>query len=241
MNIYKEILNTNHIYNEKILELNTLIKNKYNKLLDLDIIKKECSYKECKEILHCVKDIVNKDILIQLDEIIKEKRINKYPDLLDAHYYPSIKEIDFLSKEERFELDSILNRVYKVLSDDIKIELFAEKINNKYNKNIIDILVNKNLINKIYVFHCDCESDFECPETIITNEELNGYKGYWDKIKNNQPTTNEEDRKYHYGTILVECYNEPEKEITSFKEFIDNLYKVKYKVINAPYKALDNL
>lgn len=49
-----------------------------------------------------------RSLSLEVSKIMEEKKKEEYPELLEVHHYPDIKEIDFLSEEDRIKLDNYL-------------------------------------------------------------------------------------------------------------------------------------
>lgn len=228
-----EILNANRLYDEE----NTRLKELYDKTvaineqIDIEEIK-AIKYAEIKDLYNLLQfRINNKNLLDEIINIKEQKKLEEYPEILDVHYYPEIKEIDFLTKDEKINLDIILQKAYSVrgnygaiISDlDDKIKYF---------------LISKNILRKQYIFHCTCDGD-ECFDKVITQEYFDKLKIYWEKERNNEEITDEEDKELNYGCFETGCWNDGSLEIHSLDTWNKHLRRIEYKVIKKPDMSLD--
>jgi len=44
----------------------------------------------------------------EINDIIEDKKLQEYPELLGVHHYPEIKELDYISEEDKIKLDNFL-------------------------------------------------------------------------------------------------------------------------------------
>lgn len=229
-----EIIKANELYERErkaLAELwnkTTLI----NDCLDLNEVKGNLSYKETKSLYNTViYSCNNKEKLNMLEEILKEKKIKEYPEVLDVHYYPVIKNIDFLSDNEKIDLDKTIKNAYL-------IRLSRGKLNELNNKILHFLLTNK-IIERQYIFHCSCGDD-ECYDEVITESLFDKLKDYWQRETTND-TTHEDDKEMNYGCFETGCWNDGNVEVCSLEDFNNNLKRIEYKVVKEPDMTLDML
>lgn len=221
---YDEETDKLRLFNEQVREVNDNV--------DLDEIKSKLSYKEAKELYKLILSRSNnKARCEEIKKIVEDKKIEEYPQIKDVHYYPIIKNIDFLSNKEKISLD-------RFIKDSYRNRRYAEDIEDLDDR-IKDFLIDNNIIEKRYIFHCDCGS-FECDDKVVTQERFDKLKDYW--IKEEQGlTTHEEDEEMRYGCFETGCWNDGSVEICSLDDFNDNLRRIDYKVLLEPDMTLDNI
>lgn len=212
-NMEKELLDKRNLTIDKFKDLD--ISELFTK--DYDELKKVCSI------------IVNycsaKDLKI-INELLKKKKEERYPEILDAHYYPEIKEMIWLNKETRRRLDRKI-LTHKITNEEL-IQLGEKTIN---------FLIDKEIIKKYYVLDCGCEIS-NGGRKYLDSRYVDGLKQYWAKEKN----TKEEDEKYHFGIIELYCENENKViEISNIDEFEKYLFYTLIKVIKKADCTLDYL
>lgn len=222
----KEVLKLNEDYSIAYKALNAMAENLKTSNSDIDLEEvKSMSYDEIKILMKAISYRINDDVLSAIRKIKDRKKEELYPEILDAHYYPEIKEADWLSKEERLKIDNILANLRKYseiakLSDEVK-----------------EFLISKNILEKKYIVGCHHNS-FDCDNRTFTEKEINTLKAYWQKEANKEETTAEEDEAAHYGCFEIYCDHE-NIEITNLEEFEDYFKEIRYSIIKRPDRTLD--
>lgn len=196
--------------------------------IDLDDIKK-LSYQEAKDFFNQSIYTCNNETAASIREIIESKKAELYPEILGVHYFNEIKEINFISEEEKVKLDRLLS----------KRNIRRDEINNLDEK-IIEFLLEKQIIEKLYVISCAHYYNFDCQETIFINEKVEKLKSYWEKQSNGEETTDEEDEELCYGCFEI-CCDYERIEVTNLEEFEEHLYEIRYRLIKKPDRSLDDL
>lgn len=219
----------------KLLEREAVIKENIKELANTitpdDFLKLD--YQECKSILQEIQYfITNKDVRKSFEEIIFNKKAELYPEILDVHYYPEIKELKQLSKEEQITLDIFLKECSRGM------RRAHVKTLKEYDKKIIQFLIDKNILDKIYSISCKCGST-DCSERHFNESEINKYKAYW--AKSDTERTDEEDDELNYGSIYMDCWNGGEYEIVDLLSFENAPKRVSFRVIKKPDLTLDEL
>lgn len=141
----------------------------------------ECSREELNTFLNTI----NKEEAYQINDTslkakvldtINRKKVEEYPELLQVHHYPKLKEIDFLSEEDKIKLDTFLAQLginFALRGDsaiwrDFIDELETKDISNKILQFLYD---NKIVEKKIRAFKC-------CDMFTLSKKELNKLKEY---------------------------------------------------------------
>ena len=121
------------------------VSNKANDINLDEVI--ELPYKDIKDLnlLLNTKVRLNTNFGLQLKELEESKKLEEYPELLDAHYFPELKQLEFLKQDERVLLDYNLKRYYKYS----KIRNFHIFEDLNLNKEIRTKIMNFLLENKI--------------------------------------------------------------------------------------------
>ena len=218
------------------------ISNKANDI-DLDEVIK-LPYKEIKDLnlLLNTKVCLNTNFRLQLKELEESKKLEEYPELLDAHYFPELRQLEFLKQDERKLLDYNLKRYYKYY----KIRSFYIfedlNLNKEIRIKIINFLLENKIIERLYMFECGCYSD-ECSPKLVTQEERDRFYN-WHNFDYDNATDDEvgvHEDNYKDGYIYIECCNDEEKEITTIEEFKKELKCIVYRIIKKPDYSLDNI
>jgi hypothetical protein len=80
----------------------------YANRIDRDYLKKNFSRAELKELVDKLNTVRVYSLTSDIIDLIRQKRLEEYPQLLDVHNFPILNEIDFITKEEKIELDKYL-------------------------------------------------------------------------------------------------------------------------------------
>ena len=250
--------------NEELINKTMTLINQYEaKYRELAIIEKQLSnlalkeienlsYIEAKEYYNnMVKDYTVYEVRQTIEDLLKKKKEQEYPEILDVHYYPCIKDMGFLTKEQQILLDKFLMENYDYrkrinkykLLDVLNLNLKSYQVdyNNPIVDKVIDFLLNKRIFEKQYVFYCHC---YHNHRTIFTEEQKQQFYKYHNFDNNN--CTNEELKEHemsYYNTLWVDCDNDLGYKISSIKDFEENLdsYSYIYKIIAEPDMTLDKL
>lgn len=101
MDIREEII-------ENIRNLNTYLEG-----ISLDELKKTYSRLELKEFYKQLYAERTRSLAYEISQMTDEMKKEEFPDLLGVHYFPIIKEMIFLTQEEKIALDKYLARLRK--------------------------------------------------------------------------------------------------------------------------------
>lgn len=228
----EEIMKANELYIQEEKKLTSLYEKvkEMNLNLDLEEVKK-LNYMEAKKIhSNLVGIFIDSDFDKEFRKILKDKKEKEYPQFNNVHYYPIINGMDFLSKKDKIKIDKLIKEgfISKRKREEIKY----------LNKKIIDFLVKHSIIEKVYIFHCNCYSD-ECFDEIVTQEQFEKLKRYWDKKNNGEEITIKEVEEANYGCIYIPCFYDGGYEIDTIDSFNKHLKSVEYRVIAKPDMTLD--
>lgn len=229
LNEIKKYNNEYKIQKEKVQELYKELR-KINDSIDIDEVKR-LKYMEVKELYNMLKyamDDGNK--LNEIESLMKEKKEQEYPEILNVHYYPEINKLNNLTTEEKVKLDKLIKESIHNMNSRKKIKGLDNSIKS--------FLMDHKIIRREYLLSCNC-GHFFCHDKLFKEEELNKYIDYWNKKKNHL-TTDEEDEEYNYGYIYIDCEHAGEIEIGSREEFF-KYAKQQFEVIKEPDLTLDLL
>lgn len=227
-------------YNKKKEECDKLYKNCKEVLsdIDLDYVVNNLNYKESKELSNKLGYLIPSEVSDKLSKIIQGKKEQEYPELLDAHYFVELKELD-LPQDLRVVLDKTLCgfKRYSVFSEQ---SLFKNiKVPDIKRVEIINFLKEKEIIEDIYWFNCRCG---ECGGEEISMEQRNKFYKYHNFDYNNateEEIYKHEDSFFREGYFSIGCFNEMEREICDINDFEENLSKIKFKLRKKPDESLD--
>lgn len=255
MTLIDEIIKMDKEHDIKQAELDKMFKEiiEKGKKLSIDDFK-DIQYKELKDIFKDIYVYMNDDLRNKVTELLNEKKVELYPILKTACYFPELNNIDFLSKEEIVKLDKELknfrirvnstrlrvNELYSVLKEKENTEDLMEKI--------LQFLLDNKIIEREYVLHCNCEeedyNDFGCSKAYITETNLKKHKRAWELSKKDK--TDEESIEFEkymedgFGYIMISCDRDC-IEIYSQESFDKCQKYIQYMFIKSPDLTIDEL
>lgn len=164
---------------------------------------KNLSYDEIKAIWDDIKYEVKPKS--SFDAIINEKKIEKYPELRKAVYYPEINVLP-ISEEEKIRLDRAANKNYRSHISRYNINRLPAPLSIED----LEMLKDIGVVEKKFMFLCP---ECGCSATTVTEEELKKYKRTWElnriekERKLPEAELDELDKLYEEGyfEIYVSC------------------------------------
>jgi hypothetical protein len=182
---------------------------------------------------------------LEISDIIDRKKKEEYPELLGVHHYPEIKKIDFLSEEDKINLDNYIVSIgcsrYLYKGSNAWYTL-SKKWSKDIQEKVLQFLVDEGIIKRMYKMEVCHDS------LILSEEEINNYLKYFEMGKRKKELTDEEWGKYYELEQNLEIYHfcmDCDSEITIKEEDIQNVLNSKYchvcKVIKERDKSLDNV
>ena len=108
----------------------------------------------------------------EINDIIEEKKLQEYPELLGVHHYPEIKELNCISEEDKIKLDNFLVewRLHSYLHKYThKLREMSKNWSDKIINEILEFLVSKQILERYYKMYICCDY------IIIDEEKINKY------------------------------------------------------------------
>ena len=182
----------------------------------------------------------------EINEIIEEKKLQEYPELLSVYHYPDIKELDCISEEDKIKLDNFLVE----WGWNSYLHEYTPKFRNLFKKSkpkiinkILDFLVLKQILKKYYKMYICCDY------IIVDEEKINKYLRAFEL--NERRDLSDEEREEHcdlynrldylnFVDFCPECGNEIEITKEMIMETINNPNYL-YKIIKERDKTYDNV
>jgi len=181
----------------------------------------------------------------EINDIIDNKKKQEYPELLGVHHYPDIKELDFISEEDKIKLDNFLvewgfhSYLHKYTH---KLRGISKNWSDKIIDEMLDFLVSKQILKKYYKLYICCDY------LIISTDKINKYLKYFTLSKEIEKFIDEQWEEYnrlqselnYLIGYCPECDNEI--EITE-KIIMDTISKPDYlyKIVKERDKSYDKL
>jgi len=230
--------------------LQTII-NKYN---EFDTYLKEINIEEFKqytreELTKFTKELPSyfsfRSLTSEINDIIEEKRLQEYPELLGVHHYPEIKELGCISEEDKIKLDNFLVE-WRFNSYLHKYTHKLREISKNWSDEVIDkilkILVLKGILRKYYKMYVCCDY------IILDEDKINKYIKSFEINKKIEELSEKEWEEYNklqqelnYNCdYCPDCDNEIEITKEMIMETINNPNYL-YKIIKERDKSYDNV
>jgi len=182
----------------------------------------------------------------EINQIIENKKIQEYPELLGVHHYPEIKELDYISEEDKIKLDNFLvewefgSYLYEYTPK--LTGLFKNWSNEIVNlNNILDFLKSKQILERYYKMYICCDY------IIVDEDKINDYLRLFELYKKkdlSEEKLEEYDKLQIKVNYLYEYCPECDNEIKITEEMImDTINKPSYlyKIIKERDKSYDKL
>lgn len=177
---------------------------------------KKFNRKELIEFSESIWNVKGNSLWGDVRSIIDAKKLEEYPELLQVHHFPVLKEIDFMTEEQKIKLDERMSgfRVGEYIGG------LARFVNDF--KKLQEFLVEKGVAERVYYLNCSCEEQFLSDELSEENknklkEIMQKYYGSWTK----------EDREFYDSKVQEycgECYAASDYEDVKRELEIDNLF-----------------
>jgi hypothetical protein len=207
---------------------------------------RKLSYEECKDISERVSYRIEDDIQAKLNVILTQKKEDKYPELLQAHYYSELNALD-ISDGDKASIDNFIRKHIRHVFTNNLISKCQPLLDNIYK------LVEFDILKKNYSLKCN-----ECGSAtaVFTEDEMNGYKRIWELelLSKTERLTDELEveldelfKKYSYGCIELCCFDcdEMHVEIANLEQFNkyvnDGYVEIYYKLIKTPDLTYEKL
>lgn len=182
-------------------------------------------------------------ISLEVDKTVKKKKEEEYPELLGVHHYPVIKEIDFISEEDKIALDTYLvklgfrsyihkySNAWREVSKHWRGEIGQDVLNFLVEKGIIELLYRVEVCHEKYTMDKEKMDKyfryFELEEKSKTQEEWDEYFELTEEIE--------------LGTYCDEC----DEDVKITKEMLVKAQNSPgcyvYKLLKERDKSLDNV
>lgn len=209
--------------------------------IDLQGIKedKHCKYRALKLIMDDIRSMIPEDLKSEINSLLQCKKIEAYPELLKATYFPEINQLNIPDSEKvRIDEAARINcRYYMTVNNISRLEY-------KLSIEDLEMLESIGVIEKKYGIQCRC-----CGDQIawITQYEFNHYKRYFELLARNKLTEEEveeadelcSDGFYELYAYCDDC--ESEICINNLEEFNELHFDIIYKVIKQPDLTYEKL
>ncbi len=198
--------------------------------LDLNTLK-NCDYETMRELFKQVQYLIDDDRKEKLSDIVKSKKILKYPQLLKPTYYPKIDTLN-ISSDEKLRLDkaAYMNTRYYMSEDNL------DRLEYKLSIQDLELLKSIGIVEKKYSFKCKACGD---PCITFSESDLEKYKRVFQLSEIGSSLTDEQDKEldglyekgvYCISVCCVDCDSECEitnqRDLDDYKKHIKEIYKV---------------
>ena len=209
--------------------------------IDLQGIKEDkcCNYRALKLIMDDIRPMIPGDLKSEINSLLHCKKIEAYPELLKATYFPEINQLNIPDSEKaRIDEAARINCRYYMTANNIS------RLEYKLSIEDLEMLESVGVAEKKYGIRCRC-----CGDQIawITQYEFNHYKRYFELLARNKLTEEEEEEAdelcsdgfYELYAYCDDC--ESEISINNLEEFNELHFDIVYKVIKQPDLTYEKL
>lgn len=212
--------------------------------IDLKEIKedKHCDYHTLKPIMDDIRLMIPEDLKGEFNSLLHCKKIEAYPELLKATYFPEINQLNIPDSEKvRIDEAARVNCRYHMTANNIS------RLEYKLSIEDLEMLESVGVVEKRYDICCP---SCGCEIVYITQSDFNNYKRYFELEEKeiSEGLTDDEseeidelfDKGFH--TIGSYCDNcEENIEVDSLNEFNNFQFDVMYKVAKQPDLTYEKL
>ena len=206
----------------------------------------ELEYDEMKIMHEKICGYMTENERARLNELLFTKKMEKYPELQSATYFPEINTLN-ISDKEKLELDRFARKNCRII---FYANRFTLGTYGHIELSWIDMLLDLGILEKMYEFRIYGEN-----MRYISNSEFEKYKRYWDLLDRRDHITNEEvaemERLDENGYCCLYLSDEigeseyfreicSEKDLNSFKEDGGSI-EVYYRFIKKPDLTYEKL
>jgi|SRR5699024_7001655 len=125
--------------------------------VDLSNVGEEYSREEINGYIKELHSIKVRSVTSELRKVSKRMKEAEYPELLGIHHYPVLKEIDFLTEEQKLALDDFMRR-FRVGNYLYKASLYRIALDKT--EMLMEWLIDKGVLEKEYLLACiNCQED----------------------------------------------------------------------------------
>lgn len=176
-------------------EVRDILKN-YANLLKPEVLN-NLTYEDCKEILDAVRHLVeDKTVLTEMEEILANKKVLKYPELLKAVYYPEINTLN-IPDADKLRLDKLSRKYHRSY-----LHKRSRQIKD-FKDGDMELLESIGIVEKYHRFACN-ECGSSC--AVMSDSDFKKHERVWE-LKKTSPSSDELEKLYEegYGEIYVCC------------------------------------
>ncbi|MGS2746039.1 hypothetical protein ACVAMH_03855 [Bacillus zanthoxyli] len=158
------------------MDIREQILTKYNELneflnnISLDDLRKQFNRHELNQFKSKLYDTKLRSLAYEIGKMTDEMKIEEFPQLLGVHHFPIINDIDFLTAEQKIELDKELVK-YRV--GDYVSGLWKVTRDENRRKQLIEWLLSKEILETKHVVICPHCSDGHASKIMTTEEKNN--------------------------------------------------------------------
>lgn len=123
---------------------------KFLKTVDISELKQQYTRKELITLSESIRTSDLRSLWHEIHKLTEEMKTQEFPELLGVHRFPILKEIDFMTEEEKIELDK------KLVGFNVGHYLpYLGRYTNEHKK-LEQFLLENNVVEKQYVVTCPC-------------------------------------------------------------------------------------
>ena len=215
------------------------IKYILNKISIDELESETLNYDQFNNIYKKIQYLISEERRPEFESLLRRKKIEKFPELLKATYFPEINQLNIPDSEKvRIDEAARVNCRYYMTANNLS------RLEYKLSIEDLEMLETVGVTEKKYGVRCKC-----CGDQIawITQYEFNHYKRYFELLARNKLTEEEEEEAdelcsdgfYELYAYCDDC--ESEICINNLEEFNELHFDIVYKVIKQPDLTYEKL
>lgn len=186
------------------------------------------TYKDCKKLFDSIEYYIkDKKIKLEIENILYNKKILEYPQMLKPTYYPEINKLPF-SENDKLRLDKLARKNYRAYIRDWTIG------SSGFTREELELFINIGIAEKHYDFLCN-----SCYEVMfsISENDLNLHKKVWE-LKEWIKKVTDENKK---TTLAKEIMELTDKGYGSIPDGFHEIMNYANDCIHDTFEGIDSL
>ena len=205
--------------------------------IDLKEIKEDrhCDYHTLKPIMDDIRLMIPEDLKGEINSLLHCKKIEAYPELLKATYFPEINQLNIPDSEKvRIDEAARVNCRYYMTANNLS------RLEYKLSMEDLEMLETVGVVEKLYDICCPCCG---CKVASITQSDFDNYIRYFgliekeisDGLSDDEEVEADELFEQGFDAVCTYCDDcEENIEADSLKEFNNLSFNIMYKVVRQP-------
>lgn len=211
------------------------IKYILNKISIDELESKTLNYDQFNNIYKKIQYHISEERRPEFESLLRRKKIEKFPELLKATYFPEINQLNIPDSEKvRIDEAARVNCRYHMTANNLS------RLKYKLSIEDLEMLETVGVVEKLYAICCPCCG---CEVTSITQSDFDNYIRYFgliekeisDGLSDDEEVEADELFEQGFDAVCTYCDDcEENIEADSLKEFNNLSFNIMYKVVKQP-------